>query len=916
MRDFMITSSVLTGVVLMLRYLAKGRLNPIVQYALWIPVMLRLLIPVPWWDSRFSVLNLVPESLLQSDTVSETEKYADIFAVGENVNMETGGNREGWGKNSTGDLTESGIGSAGVLTESAMGNAGVLTESGMRSAGVLTESGTGSTGDLTEARIGGTGSLSDTEIGAVQKENGVRPAFFPSLKGAALFIWAAGALSVGGYMLFYQIKWKKYLRANRKPLVGREIYRNGLSVYTVKNLPSPCLTGNCIYLTKEMAGDEKRLEHILAHEYCHYRHLDFLWVSVRCVLVAVYWFHPLVWAAAWASKQDSELACDAAAIRLLGEQERLAYGKTLLALIAESGCDFGRMGIASTMSGGEKGIRERISRIAGKPKYMAATAGIVLLLAAAAVFVTFSGAAEKESAEAENMPADGQRDSLSAESGNGWSEEQLSEELQALAQQQQEAEQQFRRLEQELVAEVKESAVLQKLASYDGKIEETGSRAGVYAVRDALNCSDYIQTYYENGETALDEGMYLLEVHKGSDGSDIKIYGMYSKEYGCEGVKILIGDDVNDFDVVWRMSYFTGQEENLRLYEAAEDGMPRTFAWKALAENTSETEIWDLYVCDRYDTGTIEQYTLRSGDMIEELRKRLRFEIHAEECRIYVYDKDKLVGYIPVEASPEAMKSVQDVIMDGSAIAWELGSGEDEIRMMTSVGLLLSGSEQAQTEKIWYYRLPILSFPVTCGTFGERTFQLGQASVDTGHVNAKGAGGPGLLDEFLKLPGEAGLKSETQMRQDGTDVLSTAFTYEGAGEGHYDVLIQYTNPCPSYTRISDAFGTRSNPVTGDSQVHNGVDLAAEKGADIVAAADGTVYQTGFDAEYGNYIVLYHVLNGEFTYYAGCQDVLAAEGESVAAGQKIATVGSTGRSTGPHLHFARSRAGEYIEPEFE
>lgn len=951
MRDFMITSSVLTGVVLMLRYLAKGRLNPIVQYALWIPVMLRLLIPVPWWDSRFSVLNLVPDNLLQSDTVSETEKYADIFAVGENVNMETGGSREGWGKNSTGDLTESGMGSAGVLTES----------------------GTGSTGDLTEARIGGTGSLSDTEIGnagglpgtgadnsintgntaeigAVQKENGVRPAFFPSLKGAALFIWAAGALSVGGYMLFYQIKWKKYLRANRKPLVGREIYRNGLSVYTVKNLPSPCLTGNCIYLTKEMAGDEKRLEHILAHEYCHYRHLDFLWVSVRCVLVAVYWFHPLVWAAAWASKQDSELACDAAAIRLLGEQERLAYGKTLLALIAESGCDFGRMGIASTMSGGEKGIRERISRIAGKPKYMAATAGIVLLLAAAAVFVTFSGAAEKESAEAENMPADGQKDSLSAESGNGWGEEQLSEELQALAQQeqlsaleeekqqtltqqleqlraleeekqqtlqqQQEAEQQFRRLEQELVAEVKESAVLQKLASYDGKIEETGSRAGVYAVRDALNCSDYIQTYYENGETALDEGMYLLEVHKGSDGSDIKIYGMYSKEYGCEGVKILIGDDANDFDVVWRMSYFTGQEENLRLYEAAEDGMPRTFAWKALAENTSETEIWDLYVCDRYDTGTIEQYTLRSGDIIEELRKRLRFEIHAEECRIYVYDKDKLVGYIPVEASPEAMKSVQDVIMDGSAIAWELGSGEDEIRMMTSVGLLLSGSEQAQTEKIWYYRLPILSFPVTCGTFGERTFQLGQASVDTGHVNAKGAGGPGSLDEFLKLPGEAGLKSETQMRQDGTDVLSTAFTYEGAGEGHYDVLIQYTNPCPSYTRISDAFGTRSNPVTGDSQVHNGVDLAAEKGADIVAAADGTVYQTGFDAEYGNYIVLYHVLNGEFTYYAGCQDVLAAEGESVAAGQKIATVGSTGRSTGPHLHFARSRAGEYIEPEFE
>lgn len=97
------------------------------------------------------------------------------------------------------------------------------------------------------------------------------------------------------------------------------------------------------------------------------------------------------------------------------------------------------------------------------------------------------------------------------------------------------------------------------------------------------------------------------------------------------------------------------------------------------------------------------------------------------------------------------MESVQDVIIDGSAIAWELGSGADEIRIMTSVGLLMDSSEQAQMEKVWYYRLPLLSLPVTCGTFGERTFQLGQASVDTSHVNARGAGGARSLDEFLNL---------------------------------------------------------------------------------------------------------------------------------------------------------------------
>ncbi|MDE5931863.1 MAG: M23 family metallopeptidase, partial [Lachnospiraceae bacterium] len=136
------------------------------------------------------------------------------------------------------------------------------------------------------------------------------------------------------------------------------------------------------------------------------------------------------------------------------------------------------------------------------------------------------------------------------------------------------------------------------------------------------------------------------------------------------------------------------------------------------------------------------------------------------------------------------------------------------------------------------------------------------------------------------------------------------------GGAHYDMEIQYRNPCPSYTRISDSFGVRTNPVTGEQRAHNGIDFAAEKGADVLAAADGTVYQTGFDADNGNYVILYHVLSGEDTYYTHCQEILVTEGESVTAGQKIAAVGSTGQSTGSHLHFALSRDGEYIEPVLE
>lgn len=126
-----------------------------------------------------------------------------------------------------------------------------------------------------------------------------------------------------------------------------------------------------------------------------------------------------------------------------------------------------------------------------------------------------------------------------------------------------------------------------------------------------------------------------------------------------------------------------------------------------------------------------------------------------------------------------------------------------------------------------------------------------------------------------------------------------------------EVLIQYDEPC-KYLNISDPFGERSHPVSGEVRVHEGIDYRAEEGTDITAAADGTVYETGFSAEYGNYVVLLHQ-NGDMTYYCCCQDITVSQEEQVKRGAKIATVGSTGRSTGAHLHFALSRDGEFVDP---
>ena len=94
--------------------------------------------------------------------------------------------------------------------------------------------------------------------------------------------------------------------------------------------------------------------------------------------------------------------------------------------------------------------------------------------------------------------------------------------------------------------------------------------------------------------------------------------------------------------------------------------------------------------------------------------------------------------------------------------------------------------------------------------------------------------------------------------------------------------------------------------------HTGIDIPGEQGLTITAAAGGTVTKTGFDAQRGNYLILDHG-GGLTTLYGQCRELLAAEGDSVEAGQAIALLGSTGMSTGPHLHFEVREEGEAQNP---
>ena len=119
-------------------------------------------------------------------------------------------------------------------------------------------------------------------------------------------------------------------------------------------------------------------------------------------------------------------------------------------------------------------------------------------------------------------------------------------------------------------------------------------------------------------------------------------------------------------------------------------------------------------------------------------------------------------------------------------------------------------------------------------------------------------------------------------------------------------------PCPSYKRISDEYGNRMHPTLGVEKFHNGLDMAASSGSSILAAYDGDVVAADYSASMGNYIMINHG-SGLYTIYMHCSALYVSKGQTVSKGQNIAAVGSTGRSTGPHLHFGVRLNGSYVSP---
>ena len=359
MKAILITSSILILVLAALRPVLRGRFRPQAQYALWLVVAVRLLAPLETVPSAFSALALL-------DRVQEPARVAQ--AIGETV-----------------------------LPVPAMSYEDAFDQA------------------LSEIQKEQTVTTSFTDLDQVEHRAKELQAKQPTLAELAAKyarpVWLGGAALMAAWFLLVNLRLRRKLR-RALPVEAADC---PLPVYVTPELPSPCLCGvfrPAVYVTPAALADPDRLRHVLAHELTHYRHKDHWWALVRCACLCLYWFDPLVWWAAALSRQDCELACDAGAIRRLGEEERLSYGRTLVAMIAEGRTPL--LQTATTMTGSKRRVKERVELIARRPKTVAALSLGLALLMGLVVGCTFTGAPKEPSELSAGDPVPLASDALSA----------------------------------------------------------------------------------------------------------------------------------------------------------------------------------------------------------------------------------------------------------------------------------------------------------------------------------------------------------------------------------------------------------------------------------------------------------------------------------------------------------------------
>ena len=365
MKEIIITSSVLILCILLIRKIFRGKISGRLQYALWLLAALRLMLPV-------AAVPVAVGSL-------ESFRVVDLTQA---LEMQTGDLETLLEKPVPFTAPLPGV--IGKPEGKTLSTVSMPDEAAAEATSVFDAGKTGLTW-LTVLRGLWRGGMVVTALWII----GVNLLFARRLhRNRTEYVQDTSAEQANAGICRIEAHRRSTAHLNEKRTAGRT------KLYIVDGLKSPCLYGlpfrEAVYFPPDIAADETRLRHVLVHEMCHKRHGDGFWSLLRSLLVIVYWFNPLVWAAALLSKQDCELACDEAAIRALGETERIPYGETLLSILTRRSSMSDVVCTATTMTGNGRNIKERIRLIAERPRALGAAAVLTAVAAAAAAVIVFT----------------------------------------------------------------------------------------------------------------------------------------------------------------------------------------------------------------------------------------------------------------------------------------------------------------------------------------------------------------------------------------------------------------------------------------------------------------------------------------------------------------------------------------------
>jgi len=389
--NFFISSSVLIGIIILLRFCFQGMVSYRILYSLWLFAALRLIFPFPVGQTSISVMHST--AYLQKWITTESNHlFSEIKETNDNSqsNQKIDHNAQLNDTNNELQITDTGHQSQ---RNDISGNPDADIENSQKT-------------DLNSTLQ--TKTDMELQIGQNPNEEDLTKT---TDKNSADFVFSKPAICLlsisltGSVILFAMIAGANsifYLKLRQQRTQHAFHFHIKLPVYTAALIKTPCLYGlfhPCIYLPEGFPEklDEKDMQYVLEHEHMHYYHKDHLWSGLRLLLICLYWLHPIVWCAAILSKKDAELACDEGVLQKKDKEQTLAYAAMLLE-VAKASRGANLFCHTAAAHNHKKELKKRMKAITNKKYYKKSHIALFTGLFVVALIATFSGYTEDSQA--------------------------------------------------------------------------------------------------------------------------------------------------------------------------------------------------------------------------------------------------------------------------------------------------------------------------------------------------------------------------------------------------------------------------------------------------------------------------------------------------------------------------------------